>query len=143
LSSRDVLLSPLGVERPVRVPIVVAKLRAQLTPLVLADTTRPDDFAIEQIAGDDGSVVVRVLGECDLSNAPCLRAVLDRLADAGRPTVLDLSETEFMDCAGLSAVLAARRDDWSLVVAIDRSPAVTRLLALVGMAHDSVLDPAA
>jgi anti-anti-sigma regulatory factor len=80
----------------VTVPIVVAKLRDSLTAL-MADTTEPDTFAVEEIAGDDGSVVVRVLGECDLSNAPGLSEVLDRQAESCLKNIIDLSETEFID----------------------------------------------
>lgn len=56
-------------------------------------------------------MVVRLVGELDLSNAT---AVQDQLADllAYRPTadvVLDLSGLSFMDCSGLRVLLEMRR----------------------------------
>jgi hypothetical protein len=49
----------------------------------------------------DGLAVVAVAGELDRATAPRLRAVLSEMAEPGRVILVDLSDTEFMDCAGL------------------------------------------
>ncbi len=81
--------------------------------------------------GEVGRVVVWVLGELDVSSAPELRAVLEDLASSGRSTLLDLSATTFMDCAGMAVILRAvatsERLDWPFVVADGAPPVVTTL----------------
>lgn len=71
---------------------------------------------VEQDAGDELRVVVS--GELDLATADGLSARLLQLADAGRPTLLDLSPLTFMDSSGLRALMLAReravRDSWRL-----------------------------
>jgi anti-anti-sigma factor len=84
---------------------------------------------------------VRVLGDLDLFSSPDLQAVLGPLADARRPTVLNLSGTRFIDCGGLSVVLRAahisRAGEWSFTLAPTRSRSVSRLIALANL--DAVL----
>ncbi len=48
-----------------------------------------------------------VIGELDLATAPRLSEVLDEMAEPGRVILVDLSDTEFMDCSGLAPLLAA------------------------------------
>jgi anti-anti-sigma factor len=55
----------------------------------------------------DGLAVVAVVGELDLATAPRLSAVLAEMAEPGRVILVDLSDTEFMDCAGLAPLVAA------------------------------------
>jgi anti-anti-sigma factor len=55
----------------------------------------------------DGLAVVVVVGELDLATAPQLSQALTDLAEPGRVILVDLSDTEFMDCAGLAPLLAA------------------------------------
>jgi stage II sporulation protein AA (anti-sigma F factor antagonist) len=55
----------------------------------------------------DGLAVVAVVGELDLATAPRLSEVLAAMAEPGRVILVDLSDTEFMDCAGLAPLLAA------------------------------------
>lgn len=90
----------------------------------------PPGFQIGQTTGELGRVVVWVLGELDVWSAQELRARLDDLAERKRATLLDLSATTFIDCAGLAVVLRAiilsERDGWSFALA-ERAPAVTAL----------------
>jgi anti-sigma B factor antagonist len=53
--------------------------------------------------GPDGAAVLKVVGEVDMSNTDDLTAALDGIA--GR-LVVDLSECEYLDSAGLSVLFA-------------------------------------
>ena len=57
----------------------------------------------------DGLATVAVMGELDCDTAPRLSQVLASLADPGRVILVDLSQTEFMDCAGIAPLVAAHR----------------------------------
>ena len=58
-----------------------------------------------------GHVLVRALGELDLSSAPNLTsAAEDAFADGYRLLLLDLSGVTFMDSTGISAVLSVDRE---------------------------------
>ena len=48
---------------------------------------------------------VAVTGELDCDTAPRLNQVLAALADPGRVILVDLCQTEFMDCAGISPMV--------------------------------------
>src|SRR5215469_307012 len=55
-------------------------------------------------------LVVRVSGEIDIASAPKLREeLLGAMRRHGARLALDLSCVTFMDCAGINALLAARR----------------------------------
>jgi anti-sigma B factor antagonist len=55
----------------------------------------------------DGDVTVVVMrGEHDLSTADALREQLDAVRNEGRPFVVDLTETTFIDSAVLSVLIA-------------------------------------
>jgi anti-anti-sigma factor len=55
----------------------------------------------------DGLAVVVVAGELDCATAPRLSEALAEMAEPGRVILVDLSGTEFMDCAGLAPLVAA------------------------------------
>ena len=55
----------------------------------------------------DGLGVVAVVGELDCATAPRLSEALAEMAEPGRVILVDLSDTEFMDCAGLAPLVAA------------------------------------
>jgi anti-sigma B factor antagonist len=58
-----------------------------------------------------GHVLVRALGEIDLSSAPNLtNAAEDAFSDGYRLLLLDLSGVTFMDSTGISAVLSVDRE---------------------------------
>jgi anti-anti-sigma factor len=67
------------------------------------------DLAISAISGD-GSSVVRLTGELDLSTAPrAEQALVDELQPGSRTLVLDLRSLDFCDAAGLRVFVRARR----------------------------------
>jgi anti-sigma B factor antagonist len=89
--------------------------------------------------------VVTISGEIDIQSGPQLRDQLLRaIRRHGARLALDLSGVTFIDCAGINALLAARRyaqlkGGWLRV--IEASPRVQRVLALTRLDH--VLMPAA
>ena len=58
----------------------------------------PTPFDVKATERDD-LTTVGVTGELDCDTAPRLNQVLASLADPGRLILVDLSQTEFMDCA--------------------------------------------
>ncbi|MGW2539707.1 STAS domain-containing protein [Kitasatospora sp. NPDC001574] len=85
----------------------------------------------------DGKVRVVLRGDVDVYDAELLTGALVTTARACPEGVdVDLSEVEFLDCAGLAALLAAQdrstAQGWSLAPR-DPSPAVARLVRLVGL----------
>jgi anti-anti-sigma factor len=100
-----------------------------------ARTLREPSFAIAvSRAGDSCSLVVS--GELDMATAPRLRAALDAELERDASMVVDLASLDFIDMAGLRALLDAaahagangRRFD-----VLNPSPAVDRLLELTGL----------
>src|SRR4051812_3643934 len=86
---------------------------------------------------DRERVILAVAGELDLASVGALQAALDELSAAGwENIVLDLRELTFIDSMGLSLLLeadrAARLTGRSFAI-VDGSPAVARLLAVVGL----------
>ena len=81
--------------------------------------------------------VVRICGELDICSAPQLRDELLRAVRRHGPRLyLDLRDVTFLDCAGVSVLLATRRrarleDGW---VRISRaSPRARRTITLLGL----------
>lgn len=94
----------------------------------------------------DGCIVVAVRGECDILTAPLLRERLLELAGQSARMVVDLSGLEFLDCAGLRALLVGRRCVELLggaLVITAPSPPVTRVLQLTGLDRDLTIVPGA
>lgn len=70
---------------------------------------RVDAFAAN-ITRDGARTIVALRGEVDMSAAPELRDLLERLVAEGEVhLVLDLAALQFIDSSGLSAVVAAHR----------------------------------
>jgi len=91
------------------------------------------------MADADGDPVVLVRGEVDLSTASELRACLDEaVIRASTRVVIDLSQLDYIDSAGLSVLVGALRrlqqHDADLVL---RSPTAGtfRLLEIAGLAE--------
>lgn len=70
----------------------------------------PDDHDASRPAQSAGDAVLYVSGEVDLLTAPVLRSRLREAASGGRGVVVDLSAVTFIDCAGLTPLMEARRD---------------------------------
>jgi anti-anti-sigma factor len=84
-----------------------------------------------------GAAVVRLVGELDLAAVPTLQSAL---AGVDGDVELDCSEIEFIDAAGLGAILRAQETctaGGGKLVLVDPGPAVDRLLQLVEL--DTVL----
>ena len=73
----------------------------------MAIASAPAPFSLRTTVRD-GLAVVAVVGELDCATAPELGRVLDGL-DPGRVVLVDLSETEFMDCAGVGVLADSYR----------------------------------
>jgi stage II sporulation protein AA (anti-sigma F factor antagonist) len=89
--------------------------------------------SIEVVSDPDGTPVVRLSGEVDISNANELGAELERIVGTGtRRLVIDMSALEFMDSSGIAMLLhaAARVDSISV-----RKPStvVRRIIEATGL----------
>lgn len=82
----------------------------------------------------DGALRATLIGELDLAVADPLQARLAQLMQGERPVRLDLSQLQFIDCAGIGGILAvlseARRRHSQLEVDPIVSPSVGRIMAL-------------
>jgi anti-anti-sigma factor len=81
---------------------------------------------------DEASVYVLVSGDVDLSTAPRLTAELARAEQPDLPIVVDLEQVEFIDCAGVSALVRASARSRSLSVTPGTAQ-VRRLFELIGV----------
>jgi anti-sigma B factor antagonist len=97
----------------------------------------------------NGDVLIRAVGELDMSSAPSLTAAAeDAIADGYRLLLLDLSGLSFLDSTGLSALLAIHRDAEardSRAAIIAPSENALRVLEMLGVEqvlniHDTVDD---
>jgi anti-sigma B factor antagonist len=69
---------------------------------------RVDNFSAHVTSGDDGSVIVSLAGEFDLSTAEDLRETLVRSEVLDAPQVrIDLSGLTFLDSTGIGLLVAA------------------------------------
>jgi anti-anti-sigma factor len=84
----------------------------------------------------DGLATVMVRGDLDCATAPSLGATLEGLAAADQVVVVDLGDTEFMDCAGVGVLIGAhqrqRRLGGDLIIESPSAP-VARVLELTGV----------
>jgi anti-anti-sigma factor len=93
---------------------------------------------IEATCSAPDTARVTVVGEVDLATAPALRTALLRLLADHHPTalVVDLDAVTFLDCAGLSALVAARNaaiGTGRQVRVTNPQPIVRRVLDLTGL----------
>jgi anti-anti-sigma factor len=93
-----------------------------------------DLLTIEIEAIRDDAVVVRLVGEIDISSAHILTNQVARMAKEGRSAViLDATEVNFMDSTGVHALVEGKRalhDNGTRIFLIS-SPQVRRVLELV------------
>jgi anti-sigma B factor antagonist len=85
----------------------------------------------------DGVLRLALEGELDLLTASALEDRLNQLAAQKRRVRLDLSELQFIDSAGIGALVGAlttaQDNGWALEVIPTFSAQVTRVLSLVGV----------
>ena len=106
------------------------------------NTLNSDEFAAMRYEGSDGTQIVTVKGEVDLYSARRLRELIWRAKEQADvdPTrvVVDLSEVEFMDTAGLEVLLeewnSSRQLDGRMCLVASEGP-TTRLLEVTGLSE--------
>jgi anti-anti-sigma factor len=97
-----------------------------------------EDFrCVVDVRPDRDRVIVGFHGELDIATRDDLNAAVNELRDAGWQRIaVDLHKVSFIDSQGLRLLLRfdtdARRDGWEFAI-VDRSPAVRRLLSVVGL----------
>jgi anti-sigma B factor antagonist len=97
------------------------------------------NFDVEVI-DDEAEAEVRVVvaGEIDIATAPEFESQVMRALEQGRPVVVDLSGTKFMDSTGLSAIVRivshlGERPDAPDLVLDSPSPPVAKTLQISGV----------
>ena len=75
----------------------------------MTDETRLNENPVGGIERRSGAVVVHLVGELDLYNAPEVRrTLLELCAEAPERLVVDLEEVEFVDSTALGVLIEAR-----------------------------------
>lgn len=75
----------------------------------MADDTTLNENPVGEIERRNGAVIVHLVGELDLYNAPEVRrALLDVCAEEPERLVVDLEEVEFVDSTALGVLIEAR-----------------------------------
>jgi anti-anti-sigma factor len=98
----------------------------------------PDPLAarVRIVEETDTITALAVEGECDLTTAPVLTEIAQRVIGEGRSLVIDLSDVSFLDVAIVRALLeadaAARKRGCVLVVQLDGSSFAGRVLDITG-----------
>jgi anti-sigma B factor antagonist len=74
----------------------------------MPETAEP--LLVVEVTRDGDAAVVRIEGEVEFATAPRLRATLLDLAQEGAsPVVLDLADVSFVDPAGISLMIQAKK----------------------------------
>jgi len=85
----------------------------------------------------DDALLIRAVGEVELTSVAKLRRELDAARDEGSTALLDLSDVTFMDSTGLHLLLKASRhsadSDWAFFI-VRPSEVVQRLIQVSGTA---------
>jgi anti-anti-sigma factor len=82
-----------------------------------------------------GTVVVRVTGEVDMSNAASVQEVVDEMVSPRtEQLIFDLSGLEFIDSSGLAVLLAAAQKVPAVRLR-DPSPIVKRVVEVTGLSE--------
>lgn len=75
----------------------------------MAEETRPNEHPVGSVERRNGAVVIHLVGELDLYNAPDVRTVLLELcAEQPDRLVVDLAEVDFVDSTVLGVLIEAR-----------------------------------
>jgi anti-anti-sigma factor len=83
-------------------------------------------------------IVVRIVGELDMATALELRGALQ--PNGGRPIVVDLARTTFVDSSGLNALVAAWHQ--GTVTAVRHpAPIVRRAMEIAGLDQVLTIEP--
>ena len=94
---------------------------------------------------DEGAAYLKVTGDVDMANANEVQAAaLELLEQNITILMLDLTELEFMDSAGVGALVAIRNEavDAGKMLRVDKiNPKTRRLLDLMGLTDWFVIEP--
>ena len=85
---------------------------------------------------EDGTRVVSLSGELDLSNAETAKATLQEAREADAPLIVDMRELEFIDSTGIALlvrIIGGEGPEGRFVPS--DSAAVTRVMELTGLAE--------
>jgi anti-sigma B factor antagonist len=75
----------------------------------MTDETRLNEHPVAGVDRPDGAVVVRLVGELDLYNAPAVReSLLQLCAEQPGRLVVDLAQVDFVDSTALGVLIEAR-----------------------------------
>lgn len=96
-----------------------------------------DAFAIGVTSDERGTgVTIAVRGEVDAATVDTLWATVEQVIGGASRLTIDLTDTTFMDSAGLNALVRAHREMGQCkeaIVVLRPSPAIRRLLAMAGI----------
>lgn len=97
------------------------------------------NLEIVDVARNNGTTKVVLAGDLDLASAPAARKLLSKECE-GRPKLLliDVSALEFVDSAGLSALVRADRalaEDGGSLALTGASARICRLLEITNLSH--------
>ena len=96
---------------------------------------------VERIGDEDGSPVIRVTGELDLSNVDEMRRVLDPIvAETPSRLIFELSELQFMDSSAITVFLQAAARVARIELRNAGGP-VRRIVEATGLTDILHLDP--
>lgn len=120
--------------------MLVVQPPATAIPVAPSARASRSAFDIQVIRPYFGAVMVRIRGALDADSAPQLRSALDTWAHRRFPVlVLDLSEVDFLDSAGLAALggIQARtvRENVTLRIVTGDNRVVRRALSASGLDH--------
>jgi len=94
---------------------------------------RRAEVSIERTNDADGTLVLRLIGELDLSNVDGLRPEIDDVIDRGPPAlVIDLAGVTFMDSSGIALLIETAQRIGSISV---RNPSrvIRRIIGATGL----------
>jgi anti-sigma B factor antagonist len=104
-----------------------------------------DIYRLTLTENDAGATVARIEGEIDMASAPAIGEAVGTSIDRG-PTVLDMTDVEFIDSAGIRMLVElARRagpEPSPLPLVAPRGSIVRRMVELTGIEELFTLDSA-
>lgn len=109
-----------------------------------ANGSQPDTLGLKlDVRRDPGRTTIRVIGEVDWFCADKLKKLLLSEMKRGGQSVVDLSETRYMDSSGIKALEQAVLGSPSTVTVVTRpGSAVARSLSICGVDHLVKVQPA-
>ncbi|MBA3476736.1 MAG: STAS domain-containing protein [Actinobacteria bacterium] len=112
----------------------------------MGDESRLNEHPVGGVERRNGGVVIRLVGELDLYNAPEVRnALLDVCAERPERLVVDLSKVRFVDSTALGVLIEARTrlENRQSFLLASPGPETQRALTISGLnqhlaVHDTV-----